>query len=156
MGLGFVEYNCDICEKIFTQEKSIKVHLKAFHIQLVMIRCDYCENTYNQPEMLKTHMKNEHNKENVEITVEKYFKAIEKIVKPVKEIINADDQNNPPNKKRKIESENKENSTDSPPAETILETEKGTAAEEPKPVQVQKIIYLYLFTILIYLLCLQF
>ena len=145
MGLGFVEYNCDICEKIFTQEKSIKVHLKAFHIQLVMIRCDYCENTYNQPEVLKNHMKNEHNKDNIDITVEKYFKAIEKIVKPVNEINVEEDQINPPNKKRKIESsdENKENSTDSPP-HPVAETEKGNAAEEPKPVQVQKSLPIYL------------
>merc|ERR1719361_1076098 len=107
MVLGLIEYHCDICEKIFTQEKSIKVHLKAFHNQLVMIRCDHCQNTYNQPEMLKTHMKNEHNKENVDITVEKYFKAIEKkeADRPsspaVKEINVDDDQINPPNKKRK-------------------------------------------------------
>ena len=83
--------------------------------------------------------------------MEKYFKAIEKKEadrpSPVKEINVDDDQINPPNKKRKMESEEQENPAKSPAAETttVLETEKGTAAEEPKPVQVQ-IFLSYLFT----------
>ena len=53
-------YNCDSCEKSFTQAVNLKKHIQTIHEGQRNYKCDSCEKTFTQLGNLKTHIKRIH------------------------------------------------------------------------------------------------
>ena len=54
------KFNCELCDKLFSQQGSLNRHIKAVHDQIKDIRCIQCNFTCSQQSDLKTHIKQVH------------------------------------------------------------------------------------------------
>ena len=57
LGLTKKPYECDLCEKSFTQRGSLGVHKKSAHEKLTF-KCDVCEKEFKTKPQLKVHKGN--------------------------------------------------------------------------------------------------
>ena len=55
-----VRYQCNLCEKSFTQPNNLRLHMRKAHDQGDRYQCDYCEKTFSQTATLKLHMERVH------------------------------------------------------------------------------------------------
>ena len=53
-------YQCEICEKTFSLNRSLKTHIKVVHEELRPFRCELCGRTFNRKQQLVYHVKREH------------------------------------------------------------------------------------------------
>ena len=54
-----IEYNCDLCGKVFGKSKNLKMHVKTVH-QGIKMSCHVCTKEFCNKEDLKTHIKRDH------------------------------------------------------------------------------------------------
>ena len=52
-------YECDVCEKRFTQPGSLKKH-KRIHTNERPYECDVCDKAFRRSDVLKTHKRTQH------------------------------------------------------------------------------------------------
>ena len=57
---GRRQFNCDSCEKSFTQAGNLKVHIKTLHEGQRYYRCDYCGKSSTTSGNLKDHIQTIH------------------------------------------------------------------------------------------------
>ena len=59
---GHKDYKCEICEKSFTESKTLQNHIKIKHTGLLEHQCDICKKSYCTKGELNRHVKNVHGK----------------------------------------------------------------------------------------------
>ena len=55
-----VRYNCPECDKFFTQERNMKMHVKVIHLRETILSCDQCEYTTLWKDSMHQHIKTKH------------------------------------------------------------------------------------------------
>ena len=55
-----VRYNCPECDKFFTQERNMKMHIKVIHLRETELSCDQCEYTTLWKDSMHQHIKTKH------------------------------------------------------------------------------------------------
>ncbi|CAB0035018.1 unnamed protein product [Trichogramma brassicae] len=56
------DHKCDECQKTFTRQGSLKIHIKTVHDKRKDYECDVCQKTFSQRGHLKIHVKTVHDK----------------------------------------------------------------------------------------------
>ena len=57
------QYSCEICEKRFTYQESLKNHKKEKHGKIQTVTCEICERPFNGRRHLLTHLQTQKNSE---------------------------------------------------------------------------------------------
>ena len=54
------KFNCEICEKCFTSNKSKKQHLSVVHGEEKKFSCNVCNSTFGSKQLLTSHIETNH------------------------------------------------------------------------------------------------
>ena len=53
-------FKCELCDKSFKLEDTLKMHLKTVHQNIKNLKCSYCDKKFGQTGQLETHFKTAH------------------------------------------------------------------------------------------------
>lgn len=54
---------CNICDRPFASEDSLRVHIKNVHEKKHAYKCEYCDKSYMWPGLLNHHVREKHEKQ---------------------------------------------------------------------------------------------